>query len=258
MALQYRIGEFADLSGVTAKTLRFYDQIGLFRPVRVDPLTRYRYYGAQQLGELAAILAFKELGVSLEAVRGLTGKGGTTERRRELLMEVKRRLEVSVKSAEQSLRWISAALAELADARPAIPVVVKRRPGVPIASIRARVRNYAEMDRLELELQNSLPSQSLGDLRGTLWHHCGDSGYLEGEVFIGLKQRVPTRSFYDLKQLPAATLACAYSGPEVDSAEQAYGAIRKWMELRGYGLAGPKREIYLPQMLEIQFPLGPL
>jgi DNA-binding transcriptional MerR regulator len=258
MALHYRIGEFADLSGVTRKTLRFYDHIGLFRPTRVDPLTRYRYYGAEQLEELAAILAFKDLGVSLAAVRNLTRKGGSNERRRELLMEVKRKLETSVKTAEQSLSWISAALEELADAKPAIPVVVKRRPAVPIASIRARVRDYAEMDRLESELQNSLPPQSLGDLRGTLWHHCADSGYLEGEVFIGLKRRVPPRSLYGLKQLPAATLACAYSGPEVDSAEQAYIAIRKWMELRAYGLAGPKREIYLPQMLEIQFPLKPL
>jgi DNA-binding transcriptional MerR regulator len=255
MALQYRIGEFAHLSGVTPKTLRFYDQIGLFRPSRVDPLTQYRYYRPEQLEELASILAFKDLGVSLSSVRNLTSKGGTIKSRRELLMELKRRLEASIRSAEQSLNWISAALDELADERFPIPVVVKRRPGVPIASIRSRIRNYAEMDRFERDLQNSLPPQSVGDLRGVLWHHCADSGYLEGEAFIALKQRVPPRSFYDLNQLPPATLACAYSGPDEDSAEQVYGAIRKWMDVRGYGLAGPKREIYLHQMLEIQFPL---
>ena len=33
-------------------------------------------------------------------------------------------------------------------------------------------------------------------------------------------------------------------------------AIRQWMRVRGYGLAGPKREIYRPGMLEIQFPLS--
>jgi hypothetical protein len=33
MSAQYRIGEFADLGGVSAKTLRFYDEIGLLRPV---------------------------------------------------------------------------------------------------------------------------------------------------------------------------------------------------------------------------------
>jgi hypothetical protein len=37
--------------------------------------------------------------------------------------------------------------------------------------------------------------------------------------------------------------------------ERAYAAIRRWMIVRGYRLAGPKRELNLGQMLEIQFPL---
>jgi hypothetical protein len=41
-----------------------------------------------------------------------------------------------------------------------------------------------------------------------------------------------------------------------ESAEQAYLALRRWMQIRGYRLAGPKREIYLQNMLEIQFPLN--
>jgi effector-binding domain-containing protein len=87
------------------------------------------------------------------------------------------------------------------------------------------------------------------------WHSCADSGSLEEEPFVALKQKLPRRSFYDAKQLPAATVACAYSGLDDDSAEQAYGATRKWMNVRSYRLAGPKREIYLDQMLEVQFPL---
>jgi effector-binding domain-containing protein len=88
-----------------------------------------------------------------------------------------------------------------------------------------------------------------------LWHRCADSGSLEGEPFIALKQPVPTRSVYDVKQLPSATLACAYSASDEHRAEQGYDAIRRWMNIRGYRLAGPKRELYLDQMLEIQFPL---
>ena len=70
-----------------------------------------------------------------------------------------------------------------------------------------------------------------------------------------LNKRVPARSSYHLKQLPETTLACAYSGLADESAEQTYAAIRKWMTVRAYRLAGPKRELYLGQMLEIQFPL---
>jgi len=58
-----------------------------------------------------------------------------------------------------------------------------------------------------------------------------------------------------VKQLPAVTVACAYARSDDNSDEQAYLAIRRWMNVRGYQLVGPKREINLGEMLEIQFPL---
>jgi effector-binding domain-containing protein len=55
--------------------------------------------------------------------------------------------------------------------------------------------------------------------------------------------------------LPPVTVASAYCDSEDDAAEHAYDALRRWMHLHDYQLAGPKREIYLGRMLEIQFPL---
>jgi DNA-binding transcriptional MerR regulator len=254
--MQYRIGEFADLSGVSVKTLRFYDEIGLLRPASVDSRTRYRLYLPQQLQELASILALKDVGVPLADIRNLTRKTGPGKERHEVLSDLKRTLEQSIEKASQSLDWINAALEELVDVKDPIPVVVKRRPAALIASVCSRVEHYAEIERFERELLNELPAQSLGDLRGVLWRHCADSGWLEGEPFVALKERVPARSAYELKQLPAATLACAYCESDDLSAERAYGAIRRWMSVRGYQLAGPKREIYVGRMLEIQFPFS--
>jgi len=258
MPEQYRIGEFAALAGVSAKTLRFYDEIGLLRPGSVDPRTRYRFYLCQQLEELATILALKEIGVPLAEVRRLTRKTGSADAprdRREMLNDLKRTLEHSIHAASQSLRWVNVALNELDDSSRPIPVVVKRKQPVLVASIRSRLGSYAEIARLEKELSDALPVHAVGDLRGVLWHGCADSGGLEGEAFVGLKGRVPARSFYELKQLPAATLACAYSDWDDERSEQTYRAIGKWMNVRGYRLAGPKREIYLDQMLAIEFPL---
>lgn len=258
MAEQYRIGEFAALSGVSAKTLRFYDEIGLLRPASVDPRTRYRHYVSRQLQELASILALKEIGVPLAEVRRLTRKGDSgslSSDRREMLNDLKRTLELSIHTASQSLNWVNAALNEIDTSSRLIPVIVKREQPVLIASIRSRLGNYAEITRLEKELSDALPQHAVGDLRGVLWHSCADTGGLEGEAFVGLKERVVRRSVYDLKQLPAATLACAYSDWDDERSEQTYLAIRKWMNVRGYRLAGPKREIYLGQTLAIEFPL---
>jgi DNA-binding transcriptional MerR regulator len=255
MSAQYRIGQFAALSGVSAKTLRFYDEIGLLRPASIDPRTRYRFYVPQQLEELASILALKEIGVPLAEVRGLTRKAGSTKARREMLDDLKSTLELSIQTASQSLAWVKAAIKELDSSSRPIPVIVKRRPAVLVASIRSRLESYPEITRLEKELAEALPAHAVGDLRGVLWHCCAHSGTLEGEAFVGLKERVPARSLYDLKQLPAATLACAYSDWDDERSEETYRAIGKWMNVRGYGLAGPKREIYLGDMLAIEFPL---
>jgi DNA-binding transcriptional MerR regulator len=255
MAVQYRIGEFSEVSGVSAKTLRFYDEIGLLRPAGVDARTGYRRYRSQQLEELASILELKSLGLSLGDVRKQLSKAGSAKDRRELLFELKRSIEQSIQNASQSLKWIDAALADPDASKRPISVVVKRRPDVPIASVRVRVKSYSEILRFEQELLNDLPGSSIGGLRGVLWHRCADSGSLEGEPFVALKHKVPARSFYYVKQLPAATVACSYSGLDDKSAEESYEAIRKFMNIRNYQLAGPKREIYLDQMLEIQFPL---
>ena len=254
MNTHYHIGEFAEMGGVSAKTLRFYDEIGLLRPASVDPRTRYRLYSPHQLEDLASILALKNLGISLAQVRELIARKGSTTDQRTILTELKRTIEQSIQSATQSLHWINAALDELGKQSP-IPVVVKRRPAVLIASFRVTVRNYAEVSRFEEELNRALPPQCLGTLRGVLWHRCADSGTLEAEPFVALKQQAPARASYDVKRLPEAILACAYSGQDDESSEQAYAAIRRWMNVRGYRLAGPKRELNLGRLLEIQFPL---
>jgi len=256
MNTHYQIGEFAELGGVSAKTLRFYDEIGLLRPASVDPRTGYRHYLPQQLEELATVLALKNLGVSLSKLRELTRKRGSATERRSILNELKGTLEQSIQAATQSLSWVNSALDEIDECQQPIAVIVKRRPALPIASLRVELKNYAEVSIFEGHLSEAVPPECLGTLRGVLWHRCADSGSLEAEPFVTLKKPVPIKIACERKQLPEATLACAYSGMDDQSAERAYTAIRRWMNVRGYRLAGPKRELYLGQMLEIQFPLA--
>jgi effector-binding domain-containing protein len=117
------------------------------------------------------------------------------------------------------------------------------------------VSNYLALAPLEQELRSALPEESIGSLRGVLWHRCADSGVIEGEPFLELKRDVLRRTIYDVKHLPPATLACGYCEPDEDAAECVYHTLKLWMKVRGYRLAGPKREIDLGNMLEIQFPL---
>ena len=65
----YKIGEFAKLSGASIRTLRFYDNIDLFKPDDIDLFTGYRYYSEKRLEEFQLIMKLKDLGFSLEEIK---------------------------------------------------------------------------------------------------------------------------------------------------------------------------------------------
>src|SRR3954449_11144857 len=80
-----RIGEFSKLAQVPIGTLRYYDQVGLLKPVEVDRYTGYRYYSVSQLPRLNRILALKGLGFSLEQIGVVLAEGLTLEQMRGML-----------------------------------------------------------------------------------------------------------------------------------------------------------------------------
>lgn len=62
------IGAFACSTGLSVKTLRFYDERGLLRPADVDPHTGYRSYLSSQLRQARTIRVLRATGMSLESV----------------------------------------------------------------------------------------------------------------------------------------------------------------------------------------------
>ena len=65
--MEYTVQALAELSGVTPRTLRWYDRIGLLKPGRVGE-NGYRYYGPAQVDRLQDILYYRALGVPLEQI----------------------------------------------------------------------------------------------------------------------------------------------------------------------------------------------
>jgi DNA-binding transcriptional MerR regulator len=65
--VKYTIKQIADLAGVTTRTLRYYDQIGLLPPTEVGG-NGYRYYTHESLLQLQQILFFRELDVPLDEI----------------------------------------------------------------------------------------------------------------------------------------------------------------------------------------------
>lgn len=65
--MEYTINKLAKLAGVSTRTLRYYDGLGLLPPVRMSS-NGYRIYGQKEVDRLQQILFYRELGVPLEEI----------------------------------------------------------------------------------------------------------------------------------------------------------------------------------------------
>lgn len=85
------VKEVADLSGVSVRTLQYYDEIGLLKPAKVNA-AGYRFYDEAELEKLQQILFFKELDFQLKDIKEIICSG--TYDKMEVFSKQKRLLTV--------------------------------------------------------------------------------------------------------------------------------------------------------------------
>src|SRR5579872_4358849 len=69
----YRVREFAELTGITVRTLHHYDRIGLLKPKARTP-AGYRVYGKDEITRLQQIVTLKFIGLSLTEIRSILNR----------------------------------------------------------------------------------------------------------------------------------------------------------------------------------------
>ncbi len=73
--MEYSIRELSQLAGVSARTLRYYDEIGLLKPCGIRE-SGYRFYGEKEVDLLQQILFYRERGLSLEQIKSILYEEG--------------------------------------------------------------------------------------------------------------------------------------------------------------------------------------
>lgn len=99
--MKYKIGEFAKLVDVPIKTLRYYDEIGLFKPEEVDLFSHYRYYLDSQIKDLNLILELKEAGFQLSDIKQYWNHWDDT-----LLLKQKEKVYLEQEELERKIKKI--------------------------------------------------------------------------------------------------------------------------------------------------------
>lgn len=107
--MEYSITQLAQMAGISGRTLRYYDQIGLLKPSRVNE-AGYRFYGTQQVDMLQQILFYRELGMALSAIGTLLAVSGfdrikVMEAHLSSLESKRERLDALIDHASRTLRY---------------------------------------------------------------------------------------------------------------------------------------------------------
>ncbi len=105
--VEYTIQKLAAMAGISTRTLRYYDEIGLLRPARIAS-SGYRIYGGSEVDRLQQILFYRELDVPLEQIRTImndshfSGPDALREHRMQLLAQ-RQRLDRLIENLDQSI-----------------------------------------------------------------------------------------------------------------------------------------------------------
>jgi DNA-binding transcriptional MerR regulator len=275
----FRIGDFSRIARVSARLLRFYDEIGLFVPAHVDPQSGYRFYTVAQLADLNRILVLKDLGFELEQVRDILRTQVSTAELRNLLLLRRTDVEKTLATEAQRLRQIETRIAQLESdgALSVDDVVVRAEPARDIVSLRRTVPSFAAARGLILELRDLArpllrkgPSQ---DGKGpTLLGIAHSAQFEQDEIDVefgfilpeGSSIEPPRGSVLGRRTLEAvARMAVCVRVGLPEDAHLVTAKIGKFLEAGGESLAGPSREVFLrppdpermhESVVEMQFP----
>ena len=102
-----KIGEIAGLCGISIKSLRHYNKIGIFKPKYIDPSNNYRFYGEEQVQKLNFILDLKNIGLSLNEIARVINNGSDKQYLLNLLTIKKNQSEDSIRSEELKIESIN-------------------------------------------------------------------------------------------------------------------------------------------------------
>jgi len=269
-----KIGDFSRLSLVSVKALRYYDELGLLKPTQVDQFTGYRYYSASQLIRLNRILAMKDMGLSLEQIALLLDKELTPDQIRGMLRLKQVELHQQLVEGQARLVRIEAWLQafEQEGTMPTYNVILKKVAPLQVAQIRGIAPSMEQLgptlDRLFNQVMRHISQQGATGVEPgiTLYY---DTEYRDQNVSVGacmcFEGSLNDGEQVKVGELPAVeAMASVIHHGSFSTLNQAYNAILKWIEINGYHISGPSRELNLEYerggdqskfVTEVQFPV---
>lgn len=106
--MEYTVQKLGQLAGISTRTLRYYDEIGLLKPARINS-SGYRIYGSAEIDKLQQILFYRELGVNLDQIKEIMtsdtfDRSIALKEHREKLLEKRTQLDLLIANVDKSIQ----------------------------------------------------------------------------------------------------------------------------------------------------------
>jgi len=253
-----KIGDFAKLTKLPVKTIRYYSDLGLLTPKAVNRFNNYREYDFAQLIEINRILALKEAGFTLAEIKKLLKSHISTS---DFLSLLEKKLEeakqeqtlTSIRISNIQARIKNINLEE--DYQTMLEVNIKRTEPIWVASIREQDRNIHEFSQNFAVLDEDIKTHGIketgpifmiyhGDVHGIFGINKAAQDDWEACVQIE-KEYVSNNPKIKVHQIPAAEKVASliHKGPH-GSAEPVLKSFFEWCTLNGMEWSYPYREIF--------------
>lgn len=249
-----KIGDFSTLTQISVKTLRYYDELGLLRPVHVDPASGYRYYSASQLPRLHRVLALKDLGFPLDEIAKALDAGVTLDQLRGMLMLREAEQQSRVREEQDRLTRLQVRLRIIEqEGIMSKDVVIKQVAPQWMASIREIIPSYPAVGKLYGELFGTLGPAAFTGPCVALWHdHEYKEKDVDAEAGVYVRQPVTAKGRVGVRELPGETVASILHEGAYNRLSESYDSITRWIEANGYRPCGATREIYLKSSMPVR------
>ena len=244
MQNRFSIGEMSRLMNVPIKTLRYYDEIGLFKPVEVNRDTGYRYYSTEQFEQLDIIKYLRLLGAPLAEIAAHFTQL-RVENFLQLLKRQEKTIDEKIRELQQTRQKFGSRIAELEQALQGTEVgipVIKRYPARRIIRLQASVRRGPGLEMMIRKLEKLIGGTHSPIFIGKVGLTVSAENLMQenfqeySSVFILMEEPMPESSLSAI--LPAGEYACLlFQGSHNDSTEP-YRRLLSFVERQGRRLHG--------------------
>lgn len=266
----FKIGDFSKLTMVSVRMLRYYDEVGLFKPAKVDDFTGYRYYSATQITCLNFIIALRDMGFNVADIT-LIIKEHSEDKIKEILRKKKEQILNNIREDEGRIRKIDATIQDIKKERVTMNynVNLKSVPSYKVISLRDTIPSYALEGMLWERLDNYMNKKNLacGNIHFAIYH---DDSYQEKDVDVEIVMSVEKllendEEFTYKETEPIEKVASVLVAGDYSNIAPAFNFIGKWIEENKYSINGSARQFPIkgpwnetnPEnyLTEIQIPL---